>query len=263
MKRLRDGALPLAAAKVARASLPIYSYPTNYNDHFETSLQAYTDLLPALDALCKKLQRTRATLSIYDPFYCNGRVKTTLASLGFENVYNANEDCYAAWAAKKAPQFDVIITNPPYSEDHKRRSLEFCLSSQKPFFWLVPSYTIQRQYYKQAVEQGSGSGGAVFFALPRAQYTYDHPEGTGAEASPFASLWVASGGVGCPNLINQWRHATQGAAGGSVTLCSTPAEAAQEGGLPTAKRPNPKQRKRLKKLLAASGKKGTGPEHVK
>ncbi|CAE7517499.1 unnamed protein product [Symbiodinium microadriaticum] len=37
---------------------------------------------------------------------------------GFLSVYNQPVDCYAAWEALELPEFDILVTNPPYSGDH-------------------------------------------------------------------------------------------------------------------------------------------------
>lgn len=133
----------------------------------------------------------KAALRIYDPFFCEGRVVRLLSGLGFENVYNRNEDFYAAKAAGmkarrwwqhvwfhrhrgdqpssesdsiqrcttwiahhrlplhptshnanaatgKLPEFDVLVTNPPFSGDHIERTLAFALACRKPWFLLLP-----------------------------------------------------------------------------------------------------------------------------
>lgn len=52
-----------------------------------------------------------------DPYYCAGGVVERLAALGFTNVYNRNEDCYAKWAEAGRPgvapvDYDILLTNP-------------------------------------------------------------------------------------------------------------------------------------------------------
>ena len=42
----------------------------------------------------RRLGTTKAALRIYDPFFCEGRMLAHMASLGFESVYNRNEDFY-------------------------------------------------------------------------------------------------------------------------------------------------------------------------
>ena len=63
-------------------------------DHFETPREAYQDISRALTMISEALGREPSQLRIYDPYYCQGSVKRHLASLGFTNVYNENEDFY-------------------------------------------------------------------------------------------------------------------------------------------------------------------------
>ena len=54
------------------------------------------------------------------------------------------EDFYAVIAAKQTPEFDVLVTNPPYSGDNVDKLMNFSLSSGKPFFLLMPNYVYQK-----------------------------------------------------------------------------------------------------------------------
>lgn len=57
-------------------------------------------------------------------FFCAGTVVDLLGSLGFGNVYNRCEDFYHMLSRGALPDYDVIVTNPPYSHDHKERTLK-------------------------------------------------------------------------------------------------------------------------------------------
>ena len=74
-----------------------------------------------------------------------------LARLGFESVYNRNEDCYAAWEAQRVPEYDVLVTNPPYSADHMQRCLAYAVSCGKPFLLLLPSFVCRKRSYAPIV----------------------------------------------------------------------------------------------------------------
>jgi hypothetical protein len=50
-------------------SLP---FETDSADHAETPTDAYFHIAPLLDLLAKACGKTRATLRIYDPFFCDG-----------------------------------------------------------------------------------------------------------------------------------------------------------------------------------------------
>ena len=63
---------------------------------------------------------------LHDPYYCEGSMVAHLNALGFESVYNENEDFYERVATKTTPEFDVLVTNPPYSGEHFKRILSLC-----------------------------------------------------------------------------------------------------------------------------------------
>ena len=253
MKRARDAADP---PPPPRAALAAYPWPSDYSDHFETSPAAYADIARGLDCVAKKLGKSRAELVIYDPYYCAGAMKAHLAALGFAAVLNEKTDCYAVWARGQTPAFDVLVTNPPFSDDNKKKALAFALAQRAPFFLLLPTYTITKAWFREAA--AAAAPGRLLYAVPSAAYAYAHPEGTGAAAAPFASLWVASGSAALPTLLGQWRHGLQGAAAGrALALVGSAAEAALAARLPTEKRKNPRQRKRLAARLGGGGGAGT------
>jgi len=168
-----------------------HPFETEYGDHFETPLVAYRHLKPVLEAVARELGKTPGDLRIYDPFYCEGAMVQRMASLGFENVRNENVDFWQHVEEGDVPEFDVLVTNPPYSGDHKERVFEFCLNSGKPWALLLPNYVATKQYYtaslaKQSMQHGRGGGGGggeqqPFYIVPQSglQYQYTHPEGTG------------------------------------------------------------------------------------
>ena len=93
---------------------------------------------------------------IYDPYFCTGRVKEHLAKIGFpNNVYNENEDFYAKIEQNELPEYDILMTNPPYSLDHMERIVKFCAEQDKPFLLLLPSYVCAKPYYEQYLAAGS------------------------------------------------------------------------------------------------------------
>jgi len=68
-----------------QSSVPLksnWNFTTDYNDHFETPKIAYTDLLPLLQTLATNIHKKIHEIIIYDPYYCNGMMKTYLNELG-------------------------------------------------------------------------------------------------------------------------------------------------------------------------------------
>ncbi len=71
-------------------------------------------------------------------------IRSHLANLGFSDVINENVDFYNS----PVPKHDFLITNPPYSGEHKQRILEFCVKQRRPFALLLPNYVAVKQYFK-------------------------------------------------------------------------------------------------------------------
>jgi hypothetical protein len=49
-------------------------------DHAETPVEAYRDIAPLLDVIATSIGKTRATLRIYDPYFCDGELLPSLLS---------------------------------------------------------------------------------------------------------------------------------------------------------------------------------------
>ena len=151
-----------------------YPYIVDDDDHCESPLEAYSDISGFLNELAKELNKTPETLAIYDPYYCEGSVVARLNSLGFKNVYNRKEDFYAVAASNSLPNFDVMVTNPPYSGDNVEKLLRISLSSSKPFFLLMPNYVYTKEYYDRIVLSYKRS---IFYVVPKkGRYLYTTPK---------------------------------------------------------------------------------------
>ena len=201
------------------SSGPSFPYPTNPDDHCETPLESYHHILPILDELTKSRGGKRSKLRIYDPYYCNGSVVKHLESLGYTNVYNRKEDCYDVWKSNKEPKFDVLLTNPPYSEDHIEKLMVYLTSQSfgtKPFLLLMPQWVHKKDYYINATTGGSekiqgkkrkrehtdNSLISPFYVVPKKRYVYLPPpdfrekkvSDVHKKSSPFTSMWYVWGG---------------------------------------------------------------------
>ncbi|CAM9454174.1 unnamed protein product [Chrysoparadoxa australica] len=199
------------------------------------------DIEPVLALLAKRLGKKRHSLKLWDPFFCNGRAAELLNSLGFTNVHHRNEDFYKA----VVPKYDCLITNPPYSSDHKQKCLEFCASSGKPWVLLVPSYVTAKEYYRKLVLETEAH--APFYIVPEGLYQFDHPEGTGHDTSPFTGIWFVS--LGQDHRIREAQHHTQSINQAIIlpvhVVMFVMLQA--EGVISNKKRGNPRQRKAAKK----------------
>ena len=228
---------------------PNYDYDVDYNDHFETPLQAYEDILPLLDSIAP----IRNQHIVYDPYYCNGSTKVLLQKLGFSKVVHEKRDFYKDIANQKVPQHHTLVTNPPYSDDHKEKCLDYCvkgfLKYNRPFFLLIPSYVASRSYYRRIL---GATLQDVAYVVPSEEYSYAHPEGTGHEESPFKSLWFC-----CIGKTTIEKVATKFNSMNGPQLIQSFDELEQKGVISMQNRKNPKQRKKLRKQLAAQSALGT------
>ena len=77
-------------------------------------------------------------------------------------------------------EFDVLVTNPPYSGEHKVKLIKF-LTSQPTisFALLLPAYTVTKSYWQQFVTNTSATEASplqqvcpllIFFYLPLSVY---------------------------------------------------------------------------------------------
>mmetsp|Transcript_31169 Transcript_31169/g.47724 ORF Transcript_31169/g.47724 Transcript_31169/m.47724 type:complete len:526 (-) Transcript_31169:78-1655(-) len=185
-----------------------FPYPTDPDDHCESPIEAYKDIAMLLDKLCGPNQKE--DLSIYDPYYCNGAVIRNLQEIGYTNVHNKKEDCYEVWSSssKEYPEFDVFLTNPPYSDEHipklmghlTSRNSRFGGTSNRPWFLLMPNWVHRKDYYRNALEQ---SGIRPFYLVPKKRYVYLPPKNfrdkkvsdVHKKSSPFVSMWYIWGGT--------------------------------------------------------------------
>ena len=86
-------------------------------------------------------------MTVYDPYYCNGRTKTLLEGMG-----GVMHECLNG----TVPHHDILITNPPYSDSPKERCLRYCLSSlrlrHRLSFVLLPNYVASKEYYQTLLQ---------------------------------------------------------------------------------------------------------------
>ncbi len=186
---------------------PKHTFVTDKDDHCETSGEAYDDITAFLSRLASFLGKTTKDLAIYDPYYCNGAVVKHLASRGFGKVYNKNEDFYRVLAEGRVPEYDICVTNPPYSGDHIERMLKFCVESNKPFFCLVPNYVYTKPYFNSLT-----ANCRPFYLIPEnRRYEFWTPGGFRKQSvrekktSPFISFWYCHAGGQTAALIKWWR----------------------------------------------------------
>ena len=249
-------------ASFSKKGILLYPYEVDYNDHFETPLVAYQDILPLLDFIGSTMNRNKKKSTqkrqdhiIYDPYYCNGRTKELLHSLGFTNVKHEKRDFYQDISNNQVPFHHSFITNPPYSSTHKERCLQYAVDNLRtksiPFFILMPNYVALKEYFRSTISNNNNKNDDdpfdIFYILPSIPYEYDHPEGTGHEVSPFASIWFC--GIPTPFISKAKNAFISSKTKNNAKWASSLLELRQFKAIPTEKRKNPKQRKKKKQKL--------------
>ncbi|GAX82562.1 hypothetical protein CEUSTIGMA_g9988.t1 [Chlamydomonas eustigma] len=265
LKRRRNKQLSTVSCegKESKETSSSWPYPTDYLDHFETSRHALTDIEPALYRLATHLGKKKCELVVYDPYFCKGGIRQHYKdALGINNFLHEKRDFYADIKNNVVPEYDILVTNPPYSADHKERILDFCAKSGKPWALLLPNYVVNKQYFQQATAAASdavstSSTVSPIFVVPGEKYLYEHPEGTGHEASPFFSIWIMHLGSSTNQVAHWWQKkldkdlshpARGGQEQGQLKISRSVDHLRESQAVPSWKRPNPKQRKKLKML---------------
>lgn len=258
-----------------------HNFEVDYLDHFETPLIAYQHILPFLELVSKSVGKKMSDLIIYDPYFCQGQMKKLLNSLGCHKVINENRDFYQDIQTKNIPVHDVLLTNPPYSGNHKQSLLSYLSTSNKPFALLLPAYTANKSYWRDfstsfppsstpstsssssssfssssSSKTGSRNSSItssnpnpnpninpnIFYLMPPISYEYLHPEGTGKSTPPFYSCWFI-GGISYCN-ITRGQITSKLAVSDNVVVWSVQ-EMQQKNFISGDKRPNPKKRKKM------------------
>ncbi len=262
-----------------------FPYPTDYNDHFETPARAYNDIFPLMEFILAKKMKMKAhppngnrvgchkSAIVYDPYYCAGRAAILLRKV-FQrqnsrkssmpiHIHHEKTDFYRDIQQNTVPPYDILVTNPPYSEDHKERCLEFAVNQLKnhgrPFCLLLPNYVATKEYYRKIVlgDRGNTESKKVqtFYITPSSNhpYEYDHPDGTGHAVSPFASVWFC--GLSCEGEMDtkdavdkfvKFHSLRAPSPTGTPKIVTTLQELIQIGCVSGARRKNPRQRKKMR-----------------
>lgn len=130
-----------------------HPFKTKFNDHFETSVEAINDVCFVVNEV-KQLMRPSSPESfrIYDPYYCAGAVVESWKSCGISNVINENRDFYLDIANNTVPVFDMLVTNPPFSDVHIPRLLQYLVTMKKPWAFLAPDYIATKEWYSRFIK---------------------------------------------------------------------------------------------------------------
>ena len=70
------------------------------------------------------------------------KLSKNFKTLGWSKVVNVNKDFYKDIQEHTLPNYDVLVTNPPYSFDHIEKILSFCQKNRHQVFCVAPAKTI-------------------------------------------------------------------------------------------------------------------------
>lgn len=131
------------------------------------------------------------------------------------------------------------------------------IRESKSFFVLMPNYIALRNHFRTAIADGDEKDPLdILYIVPPVMYEYNHPDGTGKDFPPFASIWFC--GIH-RDLVDNVKDAYRshfgshsvGALGSRDVphLVSTVEELKILGAVPSEKRKNLKQRLKQKKKV--------------
>jgi hypothetical protein len=136
------------------------------NDEYFTCIEAWMDVLHYLD-----LNRT-----YLDPFYGNGDNINNLKELGL-NCIGCNLDCFELL---RNLDFDVIITNSPFSRSILTEFLYNLEALQKPFIIILPITKIFSKYFRTAFRSYSN----IQIIIPRKRLSFIDPTNPNKRSNP-------------------------------------------------------------------------------
>jgi len=136
------------------------------NDEYFTPKEVWMDVLHYLD-----LNRT-----YLDPFYGNGDNINNLKELGL-NCIGCNLDCFELL---RNLDFDVIITNSPFSRSILTEFLYNLEALQKPFIIILPITKIFSKYFRTAFRSYSN----IQIIIPRKRLSFIDPTNPNKRSNP-------------------------------------------------------------------------------
>ncbi len=208
---LQHGKISLFQGRDCKLELP---FDTDPADHCETPYVAYEDLAPFLSELARLMNKSKKELKIWDPYYCAGSVRKHFAALGFLSVHNVCEDFYKILDSNQLPNYDCVVTNPPYSStsrDHVAELLKFLTTQTKPWFVVQPNFVYTKPFWEE-LNGSSKNCPRPFFLTPATprKYIYQTPQGARnvksqqLRTSPFVSMWYCWAGKEYTSSLYRW-----------------------------------------------------------
>jgi hypothetical protein len=148
------------------------------NDEYETPFKAFNMLTCFNDFLTNK--------TIWDPFVCETELAGKRIKECLPTIKEVIHDKKFNLMKNQNPDFDIIITNPPFS--NKKNIWRELLLLKKPFCLLVPLSFLGCKYFIDQLEINQNDI-TVLFPQQRINYIPIN-QNSKTSASPFHSVWV-------------------------------------------------------------------------
>jgi len=138
------------------------------DDDYETPKNVLEDLIPFVDS----------SLTIYDPFYCNGKVIDEWKELGYTCI-NEKKDAFN----REHPEYDIMISNIPFSL--KKECMDLGMDTDKPFIFLMPIDVLGSLWIGKYWED-------ISIIVPKKRYSFIK-KGQKTNSSWFDTCWICKG----------------------------------------------------------------------
>jgi hypothetical protein len=135
------------------------------DDDYETPSNVLNDLVPYINPHS----------TIYDPFYCNGKIIEEWKTLGFTCI-NEKLDAFN----RQHPEFDYLISNIPFTL--KQKCVDLAFSFDKPFMLLMPIDSLGSKWISKYWDK-------LQFIIPQKRYNFIK-NGLSTKGAWFDTMWV-------------------------------------------------------------------------
>ena len=126
-----------------------------------------------LDLLYKYIPKNKC---VFDPYFNTGNIRNYYITNKIKLIHEDRD------AFNYFPEFDILVSNPPYSI--KKKCFEYAFSFNKPFCYLVPLDTIESQYWTDMFRDKDFT-----LIIPKKRIKFDESKTT----CPFKLIWITYG----------------------------------------------------------------------
>lgn len=126
-----------------------------------------------LNLLYKYIPRDKI---VFDPFFNTGQIRNYYIKNNIKFIHEDRD------AFNYLPEFNILVSNPPYS--NKKDCFKLALKLGKPFAYLVPLDTIERQYWTEMFKDKDFT-----LIIPKKRIKFTDSRIT----CPFKLIWITYG----------------------------------------------------------------------